>query len=420
MLAQKLQILIDAEDKATKKIEGVGKSVQNAQKQMKAAGVAAGVMGGAIVGFLGLSVKAAAEHEKQWNIVRQQVKLSGLEIESTTNSIKEFAGSVQMATGFSDEYVGSIVGKLLPATRDLEESKRMARIALDMETSGMINAETAVRALMLAHEGDITMLNRYIPSIRTLDKEMLANMTVTEKYELAMGELEKQFGGLSEAAGDTLEGQLKILKETFGDLQEEIGMKLIPNITELIKKITPTIQSAIKWSEKNEWLSKSLVYLTAALGGLLLTFSALTLIGPGVVALFGAGTLGPILLITSAIALLSGEFLYLIDQLRKVKYGIIELKDAFKDGFIVGRIGNWLGEKLLKLNTLGSRQFGGPINETGLYQLHKGEHVLPADKSMGNTFNFDFSGANIVDKDNFVREITKSLNRGAKLASMGL
>jgi hypothetical protein len=34
---------------------------------------------------------------------------------------------------------------------------------------------------------------------------------------------------------------------------------------------------------------------------------------------------------------------------------------------------------------IGSRKHGGPINKTGLYKLHKGEHVISADETTRNS-----------------------------------
>jgi len=104
---------------------------------------------------------------------------------------------------------------------------------------------------------------------------------------------------------------------------------------------------------------------------------------------------------------------------KKWKEMVKAIKDFGGIGKVLGAIGSFAGEKITGL-IKGSRETGGYIPETGLYQLHKGENVIPASGKSGNTYNFDFSGANIVDKENFIRQITKSLNRGAKLASMGI
>jgi len=68
---------------------------------------------------------------------------------------------------------------------------------------------------------------------------------------------------------------------------------------------------------------------------------------------------------------------------------------------------------------LGSRKDGGYIPQTGPYLLHEGETVIPAGSGAGNTFNFNFAGAYIGDKDQFTREIISAIDRESQLKQLG-
>ncbi len=166
---------------------------------------------------------------------------------------------------------------------------------------------------------------------------------------------------------------------------------------------------------KNPKWTKAIVVATAALGGLFVVLGPLLIMLPGLVALFSPVGL-IIFAVVAAITALSIAIKFVVKQWREM---VKAIKDFGGIGKVLGAIGSFAGEKITGL-IKGSKQSGGYIPETGLYQLHKGENVIPASGKSGNTFNFDFAGANIVDKENFVKQITKSLNRGAKLASMGI
>jgi len=60
---------------------------------------------------------------------------------------------------------------------------------------------------------------------------------MAEAQTKILGELEKQFGGVSKAISETPSGQLDKLRNQFGDLQSELGQKLIPVMVEFQKII---------------------------------------------------------------------------------------------------------------------------------------------------------------------------------------
>ncbi|MHA1225119.1 MAG: hypothetical protein ACTSR2_01015 [Candidatus Hodarchaeales archaeon] len=61
----------------------------------------------------------------------------------------------------------------------------------------------------------------------------------------------------------------------------------------------------------------------------------------------------------------------------------------------------------------------GPIGAPVPAIVHGGELVVPPDKRVGNTFNFDFRGAFIGDVDSFKRQIIEALNRESELRAIG-
>ncbi len=311
MNERELTIALKAKDEASKVVSDFNKKTKSEFDAVrKAVGTAMTVAGGAITGFLGTSIKSAAASEKAWATVGQQVRLSGLDFEDTMKKAQNFAGEMQSLTGYSDEYVGELVGRVLPNVKNFDEATKMAKMALDIESSGVASAEMAIKGLSAAKEGDIMMLRRYVPELRGVDEELLKGMDAAQKYAFATEALGRQFGGIAEEQGKTFEGQLNTLKQTFDDLQEKIGDKVIPILESLLDKIKPIIDKIMEWIDKNPELAEKIVLVAGAVGGLMLVLGPLLLALPGLISLFTI-LAGPIGIVFAAIGALVAIVIYL-------------------------------------------------------------------------------------------------------------
>lgn len=59
-----------------------------------------------------------------------------------------------------------------------------------------------------------------------------------------LDELGKEFGGAAEAAGQTFAGQLDIMKNSLGNVKEEVGFALLPALTSLAQTLGPMLMGA--------------------------------------------------------------------------------------------------------------------------------------------------------------------------------
>ncbi len=252
-------------ESARKNIENLGTAAEKSSKKQKEAESASKNMaigfaaaGAAAATFAGLAIKAALDSAREWAVVDQQIRLSGLAFDETAASVRGFATETQHLTGYGDEYVASIVGRLLPATRSLEEAQKLTKLALDLQATGMADATNATRILAAANDGNIEALKRYVPELRNVSTETLSAMTASERAALGIKLLEEQVGGTAEAVGKTLPGQFMRLKEAMGDSMELIGGELSPVFEAFIKiavnfaentvpKIIKSTKDVIKW-----------------------------------------------------------------------------------------------------------------------------------------------------------------------------
>jgi hypothetical protein len=110
-------------------------------------------------------------------------------------------------------------------------------------------------------------------------KQLVAAGKVEEAQKLILAELQKEFGGSAEAAGKTLTGSLKILKNAFGNLKEVLGGAVIPLLTKLAQYALPYVQKATTWlgeqvaklpqafKDLQFWASSSIAHLAQTLPG---------------------------------------------------------------------------------------------------------------------------------------------------------
>jgi hypothetical protein len=233
----KLNLLADV-DKFGKGLNKAGTSTTSFGKKVQSAGAmaakalgAVAVAAGAMAVKLGVdAVKAAAEDEKS------QAQLA-VALQNTTGATDEAIAAVeswittqQLALGVADTELRPALGTLARATGDVTKAQNLLTLALDISAATGKPLETVSLGLSKAYNGNIGALTRLgIP----LDE----NIIKTKDFDAAARELTKLFGGSAKANTETLAGKLAILQETFGELQEGVGEKLIPKLKDLVDNI---------------------------------------------------------------------------------------------------------------------------------------------------------------------------------------
>lgn len=396
-----LQIVINAVDNATGSIKKVSDRIKDMEQQFDQVGKAVTVFGGGITAALGFAMKAAADSDEAWAKVSQQIKLSGLDFEKTKKTIQEFSTQTQRLTGISDEYSAKIAGLLLPTVRDAEKATKLAALALDIEASGKMSAESATRALALAHLGEIDALKRLVPDLKLVSDETLNSLSVSERSKMALEALAGQYGGLAQAIGQTPTGQIKILTETIGDLAEKVGNILNPYLTKLVNNhLLPLLDKIDQWTSKNPELTEQIIKIVAVIGALAVVFGPILVMLPGLIAGFTL-LFSPIGLITVAVLALIAAGVALYMNWDYITQKGVEVWNKFKaflyqtfDGVRIIFIEKWTAIKEFLYNTWEGIKdiFQNAIN----WIMEKLQPLLGAIdkvKSMGGSIGSSISGA---------------------------
>jgi len=193
----------------------------------------------AVIGFAALGASAAAAGAVLFKAAQAaaadqaaQVELANAIKASTTASdlqikgLEEFVDKTQRATGVADDNLRPALGRLVRATGDVTKAQELLNLSLDLSASTGKSVESVANAVAKAQEGSYGALAK-------LGVGYDAATLKAAGFEKVQGMHEERFGGSVATKAKTYEGVMARLKITLGELQESIGYKVLPILTEL-------------------------------------------------------------------------------------------------------------------------------------------------------------------------------------------
>lgn len=269
---------------ATKDINNINTSFQEAEKGSKIFAAGLAIVGTAIIGFGISSLNAFNESAKglaQLDAVLESTKgVAGV----TRDEVIKLGAALQQQTSISDEAVISSENMLLTFTNIGKKifpdtTKAVADMATAMNGGLIPSAEDLrTKAILLGKalqdpDAGLGALHRVGVNVDELKKKFTDSMTVQEKQILILKELNTEFGGSAYAAGHTFAGQIQLAKENFNDFQELIGKAIKDRLEPLVaafNKWTASMGGAEGMMKKlNEILTETLKYLPAIVGAII-------------------------------------------------------------------------------------------------------------------------------------------------------
>jgi len=223
----------------------------------------AGVAIGAVAVGLGKSVAAAAEAQKIMSQTDAVLKSTGTTANGTASDIANLSEALSRQTAVDDELIQSGANLLLTfkniqnqagANNDIFDQTVAATldVARAMGTDASGEAIRLGKALNDPVRG-ISALTRV--GIQFTDQQKAQIKALTESGDLLgaqkiiLAELQSQFGGSAQAYAQTFAGQIELLGIELENLSEEIGVAVMPAITEMItafRELAPEIGSKLK------------------------------------------------------------------------------------------------------------------------------------------------------------------------------
>jgi hypothetical protein len=219
---------MDKADKGTKTFSSqIGKYSKAMAKSFAIAGAAAG----AYAIKLGVDgVKSAVEDELSQKKLAQALKNTAGATDDQIKATEDYIKKQQISFGIADTKLRPALANLARATGDITEAQKLNNLAIDISAATGKDLESVSLALSKAYNGNLGALTKLgIP----LDK----NIIKTKDFDAATKVLTETFAGSAKANTETFAGQLAILQERFGEIQEDIGAKLIPKLKLLLENV---------------------------------------------------------------------------------------------------------------------------------------------------------------------------------------
>jgi hypothetical protein len=261
--------LTDATRGAEGQLSGLNKTTSAISSGMIKALGAIGV--GFSLGFIKdqfeQAAKAAVEDVKSQQLLAIAMENTGKATAGTVAEAEASIKAMQLQTSVADDILRPAFQKLFIATGNVTESNRYLQIALDTSAATGKDLDSVTQAMAKSLAGQDTALLKLIPSLRGVEDPL--------------SELEKTFAGAAEAAADT--DPYQRMNIIFGEMQEQIGMALLPLLNEFsdwlatpegqaklqeivdgIVEIIDQLIYAVQWVDDNkDWLVPMVVAIGA-------------------------------------------------------------------------------------------------------------------------------------------------------------
>ena len=433
---QNIQVIISAVDKtkeavasATTGLNGFKNNLQALQPAFKTMAVVGTVAFAAVAGVIKTSIDAAMKAEVEMAKFNATMATMG----DAGKKAKDQLIALSQATiklGFDDEDAANSLAKFYQRTGDVLDAQKLLTVAMDLSRAKSIDLATASNLVNQVLSGNGRVLKQYGIDI----KETASPLE-------ALGILHDRVAGQAEAFANTFGGKMTILSGQITNMKEAIGGAFIPILSNLATKLIPIVDSVTVWIEKNPELTEKILLLSAALTGMVAVTGILGVSLPVIVAAVkGLATVCSILIanpIIAFIALVIAAIAILIVRFEDLK-AIIEI---FGKGFVI------IFEKVIglakdlvavlrapydmimaiitgidKITGAGGffKGFIKSVGETiGVTSSPVVATSTPSGSRSVSNFNFDFSGANILDQNKFVDEVMTQINRGVDLKLTG-
>ncbi len=176
----------------------------------------------AIVNGLKQAAEAAIEDVKSQRLLAIAMENTGEATEFQIKQAEENIRQMQFSAGVADDTLRPAFQKLFISTGDVTQASELLQVALDTSASTGKDLDTVTQAMTRSLEGNDTALSRLVPSLRN------AADPLAELGELFRGSAE-------EAANLDPYTRMQII---FEDLQEQVGMALLPILNEFSTWLT--------------------------------------------------------------------------------------------------------------------------------------------------------------------------------------
>ena len=296
-----------------------------------------------ILAFGAASLKAFDDQQKAIAQVEAGLKSTGQVAGFTSKELQKMASDLQKTSLFGDEEIlKNATAQLLTFTNITEEQfAKTQEIALDLATR--LDGDLKGASIMLGKAlndpvANLSALSRagiqFSEDQKTVVKSLVESGDIAQAQTIILEELERQYGGSAEAARNAGLGGVEALKNTFSDLTEQIGQRLLPIVTRFAEFLVGLLEKFDKLDEGTKDNIVTFGLIVAAIGPILILVGKLSVGLAAASKAFAALNLimkaNPIGVVITVIAALIGYLVYLYNTNQNVRASIKGLFAAAK------------------------------------------------------------------------------------------
>lgn len=250
--------------------------------------------------FGAASVKAAMDSESAMAELTAVIKSTGGAAGVTADQVTKYATAMQKVTKFDDEAIIKGQSMLLTFTKigkDVFPTASTAMLNMAEKFGSVDQAAVQLGKALNDPVQGVGALRRVGVALSDQQEKQIKDFMkvndIASAQKIILKELETEFGGLAEAAGNTTAGKFIQFKNALGDLQEVVGAALLPNLIALTNGLRRLIDGFMALPKGAQDAIIGFGIFLAALGpilkGISLVLTVVNAFGAGG-ALAGAGT----------------------------------------------------------------------------------------------------------------------------------
>lgn len=234
--------------KALKDVQAeAGKTGFSFGTMAKAAGVGVLAIGAAAVAAGTVLVKAGDKLNESQDLLKNALNDTHQSVKGLSTTLAPLMSQMQK-WGYTNDEVNDGLATLVRSGDKVSTATQDMALAANIAKGRNIDLATAEQLLVKVRTGHVSLLGRY--GIATKDAEG-KTISITQ----AVSKLSDMYKGSANTASESLAGKTAALHAAFTNLEEHLGQKLIPVLTEvatwITDKLLPAFATFVKWIEDN-------------------------------------------------------------------------------------------------------------------------------------------------------------------------
>lgn len=275
-MSKTVAVILNLKDKFTSPLHKVNEKLGTTEKKLKQANrsvkkftnaikagmksvakwtaIGFGALTAAVGVFLKQSIDAAKDKLKADKLLETNLMKQANASKEHIKMLKDEASALQDVGVVGDDVAVAGASRLAVFKMNAEQIKKTMpilddMIAFDKGLNGTQEDAIAIGELYgKAINGKVNALKKYGVVLTANEEKLFKVMSTEQRIEFINKKLEKSIGGTNKALRATDEGKIVAMKGAWGDMQAELGKKLMPklgNLAEWFHSKIPTIQDFI-------------------------------------------------------------------------------------------------------------------------------------------------------------------------------